>query len=225
MINSLKVRATALGRFMGRASSSSRGGNSTNDLADTEQGQISACFQAAFGETYWDSDVIRFKLKNQFNISLIGNSGVGKTSVAYILTGAKFNLFDVSRDPAQPYSHRMPLEKGVYIVDHFGFPFKGHETLNYLESHTDLLLFLVDSSRMRIDDDNDRLTFSESKELGIPFAVVANKVDMLSNNMLSQFIKGSKRWLGRTPLPISAADGTGIGDLRKFITKSKRMYA
>lgn len=226
LLNALRIKATALGASFESAPDIINVGSVAQPIqtvAPLYQQNVAPYFREVFVETFWEHDEpFSRKQRDVFTVSLVGEPGVGKTALAYVLTRASFNFLDTSQPPSPAYNYRLLLSESIYVVDHrtWSDAAAWDDVLRYLEKYSDLLLFLV-SPGPALDADVKR-AFAEVRQMPTPLIVIANKIDMIEAEPLASAAAEIRQAFGQTPLPISAAKGIGIPALRKFILKANR---
>ncbi|MEK9152485.1 MAG: ribosome biogenesis GTP-binding protein YihA/YsxC [Patescibacteria group bacterium] len=166
-------------------------------------------------------------------IAMVGRSNVGKSSLINHLAGKK-NLAHSSTTPGLTRTINVYEFDGRYLlIDLPGYGFsranrtggKGFEGMigDYLSEAAMLKLVLL------IIDGRHGLTASDTDILGqlltheIPFVVVFNKIDKLSNSAATQALR---RIQAKHPaakfIPHSTVSGKGIGEIRDEIERAVR---
>lgn len=226
LLNALRIKATALGASFEPAPNITvvrSASQPVQTAAPLSQENVAPYFREVFVETFWEHDEpFSRKQRDVFTVSLVGESGVGKTALAYVLTRASFNFLDTSRTSSSAYNYRLLLSEQIYVVDHHTWSDASawEDVLRYLEKHSDLTLFLV--SPGRVVDSIVKRAFAEVRQMRTPVIVIANKIDLTEGEPLDSAAAEIRQAFGQTPLPISAAKGIGIPALRKFILKAGR---
>jgi hypothetical protein len=225
LLSALRVRATSLGRSIdGRAGSSGDTGKKSNWSHFLSPAYaLDAYFGEAFIETFWTLDRLTLKKTGTFTVSLIGETGSGKTSAAYVLAEAQFNFLGVTHNEDRGYCYRLPLGDNIYIVDHYSWEDSHwNEALLYMRTRSDLILFLTNPNQ-RVELQLERVP-EVRDATNAPVVMVLNKIDTLVGISLNSLVSTIQNTTGRTPLPIAAAGGAGITNLRRFILKARQMY-
>jgi hypothetical protein len=229
LLNALRIKATALGVSFEPAESAAdiySTSSSVKTALSLNQQAVIPYFREVFLETFWEHDEPFFrKRRDVFTVSLIGESGVGKTALAYVLTRARFNFLDTSHTSSPAYKYRLQLSDHVFVVDHHTWSDGSawEDVRLYMAEHTDLALFLVSPWPSGAAD--AERAFAQVRQAASPSIVIANKIDLLEDKPLDSFADEVRQAFGQTPLPISAAKGIGIPALRKFILKASMQIA
>ncbi len=126
------------------------------------------------------------------HVALVGRSNVGKSSLVNALAGQS-GLARVSAEPGRTQTLNFyELERGYFLVDLPGYGFargrKGRRELftklitDYLQEtkHLKLVFVVIDSRVGPTELDLGMLQFLKTAE--IPFAVIASKIDKLTNS-------------------------------------------
>lgn len=83
-----------------------------------------------------------------------------------------------------------------------------------------LVLHVVDARHPGLEADVNAAGWLQS--IGVPRAIVANKIDKLSRAERAKNLRELERTLGMAALPMSAAGGEGLDDLWALIAKLSR---
>lgn len=166
-------------------------------------------------------------------IAMLGRSNVGKSSIINHLAGAK-NLARTSSTPGLTAAVNLYEFDGRYLlVDLPGYGFskaarsrgKGFEKMigDYLsEARTLKLVLLIIDGRHGLQE-SDRHALDQLQSQDLPFAVVFNKTDKLSNSAAALGLRRIKeKYPGITCVPHSTANSRGLGELRDVIEKAVR---
>lgn len=178
-------------------------------------------------------DARQFPADPRTQIAFSGRSNVGKSSLINALLGRK-NLARVSASPGKTITINFyDVDGKLYLVDLPGYGFAkrnpdekrkwsaltdGYFTKNKNIDRLSLVLQLVDSRIGPTADDEMMLGFL--RDSGIPFAVVATKVDKLNATERKQNLAAlcAHPLVGDAPvIPFSALKGEGKEDLWKVI--------
>lgn len=153
-------------------------------------------------------------------IAFVGRSNVGKSSALNRLLGRK-SLARVSGTPGKTVTvNYFNLDGKCYLVDlpGYGYARRSASELKAFRALTDayfrqvddliLVLQLVDLKTGPSAD--DRMMISFLTEAGIPFVIVATKLDKLNKTGQQNNIKALEEEFFPTPVfPLSSLDGTG----------------
>lgn len=161
-------------------------------------------------------------------VSLIGLPNAGKSTLLNALVGQKVAIV-----ADKPQTTRTSIQGVVTLpdaqivfVDTPGIH-KADSPLNKLLMHTvrgameerDLLLFVADATRKFGDEDKRAIDLA--RKPGAPVALVLNKVDLLrdKSTLLPLIDQYKAAFEFAEYVPVSAAKGTGLDELRKVILK------
>lgn len=162
-------------------------------------------------------------------VAIIGRSNVGKSSLINSLTGVK-DLAKTSSFPGRTQQINLfRINNALYLVDlpGYGFAHASHDARNRLQEIIDwyffkspyvqkLVVLVVDAGVGLTDSDFDMLHLLESRQKNV--LIVANKVDKLKRmERQAQLARIAEDAPGRTVIPYSSEDGTGISALTDAI--------
>ena len=167
-------------------------------------------------------------------IALSGRSNVGKSSLINTLLGRK-SLARVSSSPGKTITiNYYNVDKKIYLVDLPGYGYakrsqdskkswsgltEDHFLKNPSSDALKLVIQLIDVRTGPTDDDIMMINFMIDN--GIPFTVVATKVDKLSKtqlaNALTDFEENYFKGTGITVLPFSSVSRDGKNELWNII--------
>ena len=169
------------------------------------------------------------------HVALVGRSNVGKSSILNRLTGQK-GLAHESADPGRTRSLNVfDVDGGYYLVDLPGYGFaKASKAAR--ESYADLIydylsetrqlklvLLVVDARRNLNDTDREMVAFLESER--IPFALVLNKMDKLSQSEIVHLKRSLAADHPGVPVfPHSSVTGRGLIALRQAVEQAMRPH-
>jgi GTPase SAR1 family protein len=235
LIESLRVRAIQLNRILESNNNTSK----ANNISDNESSKdnfdwksTKSYFRDAFSHLFWDQyPELGLKVKNEFSVAIVGETGVGKTSLAVALSGKEYEFprwanYNDMRE--EGYKYRIPFKDSIYFTDHSGYMGDDINTwnklLDYLKDKADLILFLK-SSRSDFNR-SDMLILDTLKKLdSTPVVLVVSQLDSLDQNMIANVLDVICRISGFIPLPISVLEGRNLSLLIEFILKAKKMYS
>ena len=182
------------------------------------------------------ADYAKYPDYNKDEITFVGRSNVGKSSLINYLTGRKnlartssmpgrtrlINVFDVNKDfllvdlPGYGFAKRAPADKAQWSALTDGY-FTQNPNIDLLK----LVIQLVDSRIGPTADDEMMLSFL--READIPFLVVATKSDKLNateRKKSEEMLKSHPDIPADTPIVFySALKGEGRTDLWKLIAE------
>lgn len=167
------------------------------------------------------------------HVALVGRSNVGKSSLVNALAG-QTGLARVSAEPGRTQTLNFyELERSYYLVDLPGYGFargrQGRRELftklitDYLQEtkHLRLVFVVIDSRVGPTVLDKDMLTFLKTAE--IPFAIIASKIDKLSNSEAAIMKRGLLAEHPEVPIFFhSIKDSKGRGEIRQAIERAVR---
>ncbi|MFH1077744.1 MAG: ribosome biogenesis GTP-binding protein YihA/YsxC [Patescibacteria group bacterium] len=167
------------------------------------------------------------------HVALVGRSNVGKSSVLNRLTGQK-GLAHESADPGRTRAVNIfDVDGQYYLVDLPGYGFAkaskavreslGDMIFEYLSGarQLKLVLIIVDARRDVNDLDREMIAYLETEH--IPFALVLNKMDKLSQSetvLLQRSL--AKDYPDIPTFPHSSVTGRGLIELRQGIDQALR---
>ncbi len=168
-------------------------------------------------------------------IAFSGRSNVGKSSALNRLLGRK-SLARVSSSPGKTVTVNFyDLDSRCYLVDLPGYGFARRSekekrvwsalTDAYFQSHEDLALVLqlIDLKTGPSRDDETMIAFLQ--EVGIPFVVVATKMDKLNKTNQKKNLAELEEFLFPTPVfPISSLNGDGVDRVWSLIEKTVEVF-
>lgn len=158
----------------------------------------------------------------RLHIGIFGKRNAGKSSVINAITGQSLAIVSqvkgTTTDPVLKAMELLPLG-AVVIIDTAGIDDNGDlgelriKKAYQMLNKTDIALLVIDALQGMTEEDLQIL--KKIKEKNIPYIVVANKCDLISNdNKLQQ----------KLPEPniyVSAATNENINELKELITKQK----
>lgn len=151
-------------------------------------------------------------------IALIGNPNVGKTTLFNALTGSNQhvgNWAGVTVDKKDGYltkDIRIVDLPGIYAMDTFSNEEKVSKDFLYTDE-VDLIINIIDGSNL---ERNLYLT-SQLTQFKKPILLVVNMIDVAESNGINIDYHVLSEELGVKILPISAAKGDGIKELKDFL--------
>ncbi|AKG34690.1 [FeFe] hydrogenase H-cluster maturation GTPase HydF [Paenibacillus durus] len=167
----------------------------------------------------------------RLHIAVFGRRNAGKSSVINALGGQETSIVSpVSGTTTDPVYQPMELLPAgpLVLIDTAGLDDVGdlgqlriHKTMRILNK-TDVALLVVDAAHGADEFEQELLRTIAAKE--IPVIVILNKIDLLAvegnegEAGLGLAAARAEAKLGRRPLPLSAATGRGIGELKTAIT-------
>ena len=169
-------------------------------------------------------------------IALVGRSNVGKSSLINHLAGAK-ELARTSARPGLTQTLNLYDFDGRYLlVDLPGYGYSAADPSqaqhfagmigDYLSEAEQLkLVLLIVDARIGLTD-SDRHAFAQLREEKIPFVVVLNKVDKLSNAVVIQALRPLRAVNPEISfLTHSTSSSKGLGEIRDVIERAVRAAA
>jgi len=168
-------------------------------------------------------------------IALSGRSNVGKSSALNRLLGRK-KLARVSSSPGKTITvNFFDVDSRCYLVDLPGYGFAKRSekekrvwsalTDSYFQNHKDLALVLqlVDLKTGPSRDDETMIAFLQ--EVGIPFVIVATKLDKLNKTKQKENLAALEDTFYPTPVfPFSSLNGTGAEAVWNLIEKTVDVF-
>jgi len=226
-LEALKIRSTKLSLISSIKNDSHRPTEGNSNEVDDYRKNFASMFLELFWENY---DVIKTKEKGAFQISLVGDGGVGKTSIIYVMSRDTISVVGVFEPSTQDIvAKRYQLTDDIFINDTRHDVYEDNKDSEFIErsieKNADLLVY-VTSVDHNIDSRTISIILKYSK-LQIPLIIVVNKIDhMLEKNPLdlAKYLQLIKDKTGYTALPISVVNGTNIDLLRRFFIKSRNFY-
>lgn len=168
-------------------------------------------------------------------IAFSGRSNVGKSSALNRLMGRK-KLARVSSSPGKTITvNFFDLDGACYLVDLPGYGFARRSeaekriwsqlTDSYFQDHRDLALVLqlVDLKTGPSRDDEMMISFLQ--EVGIPFVIVATKLDKLNKTNQAKNLKELEEQMFPVPVyPFSSQTGEGVERVWSLIEKTVAVW-
>ncbi len=168
-------------------------------------------------------------------IAFSGRSNVGKSSALNRLLGRK-SLARVSSTPGKTITiNFFDLDNTCYLVDLPGYGFAKRSekekrawsnlTDSYFQNHENLALVLqlVDLKTGPSRDDETMIGFL--KEVGIPFVIVATKLDKLNKTNQAKNLKALEDAMFPVPVfPFSSLSGEGVESVWSLIEKTVAVF-
>ena len=158
--------------------------------------------------------------KNLPEIVFVGKSNVGKSSIINALVKNKHMAFTSSKPGYTKLLNYFEIDEKFYLVDAPGYGYTASGG-KYLDSFANMMevyfkncptlagvVFIVDSRHKMSHDDEDFYDFIV--EMGIPFVIVASKIDKLNQSEKAQMKKNIAEAFGN----YSEFVGTSIQDER-----------
>ena len=157
-------------------------------------------------------------------VSIIGRTNVGKSTLFNTLLEKRYSIISPKSGTTRDRNYQLVTWRGIsfYLVDTGGLDIKGKEEIenNVIKqaksaiAQSDIIIFMVDG-RVGITKE-DRQVAQYVKKTKKPIILVVNKID--SQKILNQFpLKEFLRLGFKNPLPLSAKNGSGTGDLLDVI--------
>lgn len=165
----------------------------------------------------------------RLHIAVFGRRNAGKSSVINALGGQETSIVSpisgTTTDPVYQPMELLPVGP-VVLIDTAGLDDVGdlgqqriHQTMRILNK-TDLALLVVDAANGAGEFEQELLRTISAR--GIPVVAVLNKIDLLhvqgDETGVGAAVVHAEAVLGCKPVPISAAAGNGIGELKTAIT-------
>lgn len=153
------------------------------------------------------------------NIALVGNPNSGKTTLFNALTGSRcktgnFAGVTVECKKGTCGRHTITDLPGIYSLAAVGAEEKAARDFISKEK-PNMILNVTDATNLRR---NLYLT-TQLSELGIPMIIALNMTDSLAENGLSVDTDTLEKSLGIRVIPVSAAKGHGINELKKALSE------
>ena len=233
LIEALKIRATKLHRRLDppvNATDVGTGIRSRSSISDSEvsTGPLKSNFRDAFAQVFWERHPnLRRKSQQSFTVSFVGETGTGKTALAYVLTGTEVNFLSLQTASKEPYSYRLPFRDAMAITDHLSHtmdPRHWRESLEYLERHSDLVFFFTSPDQQFRNEDKRALAELEILD-GTALALVANKIDLLQPSQIGAYLYHLREATNYIPLPVSVAESVNLDLFVQFILKGRQLYS
>jgi GTP-binding protein len=175
---------------------------------------------------------VRLELKILADVALVGFPNVGKSTLISVISNARPKIANYHFTTLSPnLGVVMATEFLGYIVAdvpglikgaHKGIGL-GHSFLRHIE-RCKMIVHLLDIAQTEerdfIQDYRDireELEFYKGELLSKPELVVANKSDLLTADELKERMSEFTRATGKVIIPLSAATGSGVEDLKKSI--------
>lgn len=168
-------------------------------------------------------------------IALSGRSNVGKSSALNRLLGRK-SLARVSSSPGKTVTiNFFHLDNKCYLVDLPGYGFARRSesekrawsnlTDSYFQDHEDLALVLQLVDLKTGPSRDDEMMISFLREVGIPFVIVATKLDKLNKTNQKKNLKELEDAMFPTPVfPFSSLTGEGVESVWNLIEKTVEVF-
>lgn len=160
------------------------------------------------------------KKSTKINIALLGNTGVGKSSIARVLGANEDYSFD-STTPITSYVRTYKWVDDIDIID-VCFPYQFSENHSfsldeYMENEIDIIVHIIHvSGRYRIYAE-DYEAFKRYSQKSKPYLVILNKVDVTSRKEIQESLQKLSEFLSIQILPVSALEGTNISELKNLL--------
>jgi GTP-binding protein len=161
-------------------------------------------------------------------VAFLGRSNVGKSSLINALTGKRGLAFTSNTPGRTQAANFYRIDGNLYFVDLPGYGYARVPVAaknewaklieHYLRRRNTLRLsfLILDARRGWMDKDLDLKAWLEAE--GIPYVVVASKIDKLSKKEQQQMLEAIR--LHAEPLPFSAITGRGVREIWQAITKT-----
>lgn len=166
------------------------------------------------------TEKVHYPTKKKFEISLIGRSNVGKSSIINKITSNR-KIAKVSKSPGcTRLINFFLVNDSFYIVDLPGYGFaKVNKSLTkdwekmieeYLLSNRDKIVFLLVDSRKNISD-KEEVMVKWLEHYKIKYVVIYTKIDKLKRNYLRDM---KRKYPG---IYVSSLSGEGIDEIQEIL--------
>lgn len=153
------------------------------------------------------------------NAALLGNPNVGKTTLFNLLTGSNQyvgNWAGVTVEKKEGYidnSVKMVDLPGIYAMDTFSNEEKVSKEF-LINGDVDVIVNIADASNLAR---NLYLTM-QLKQFNKPILLILNMIDVAESKGIHINYKALSEELGVTVIPIIAAKGKGVGEVKAYLT-------